>query len=61
MGHMMWRVLGNIFWATLYVTLTPKVKAKGKQAGICDGVLSTAALVNDYFNDIKCLFDYTCQ
>ena len=43
------------------MTLTPKVKAKGKQAGICDGVLSTAALVNDYFNDIECLFDYTCQ
>ena len=43
------------------MTLTPKIKAKGKQAGICDGVLSTAALVNDYFNDIKCLFDYTCQ
>ena len=27
------------------MTLTPKVKVIGKKAGICDGVLSTAALV----------------
>ena len=36
----MWRVLGNIL-----CDLDPNVKVKGKEAGICDGVPSTAALV----------------
>ena len=34
------RVLGNIL-----CDLDPKVKVKGKKAGICDGVLLTSALV----------------
>ena len=41
MGHMMWRVLGNIL-----CNHDPKVKVKTKvkteKAGICDGVPSTA-------------------
>ena len=40
MGHMVCRVLGNIL-----CNLDPKVKVKGKKAGICDCVPSTAALV----------------
>ena len=36
----MLRVLGNIL-----CDLDPKVKTKGKKAGFCDGVPSTAALV----------------
>ena len=41
---MMYRALGNIL-----CDLDPKVKVKGKKAGICDGVPSTAALVFAYF------------
>ena len=37
MGHMMWRVLGNIM-----CNHDPKVKVKSEKAGICDGVPSTA-------------------
>ena len=37
---MMWRVLGSILF-----DLDPDPKVKGKKAGICDGVPSTAALV----------------
>ena len=38
----MWRVLGNILCD---LVSDPKVKVKGKKAGICYGVPSTAALV----------------
>ena len=36
MGHMMWRVLGNIL-----CNHDPKVKVKSEKAGIFDGVPST--------------------
>ena len=39
-GDMMWRVLINSLF-----DIEPKVKAKGKKAGICNGLPSTAALV----------------
>ena len=44
----MQRVLGNIL-----CDLDPKVKVKGKKAGICDGVPSTAVLVNCVHSPIK--------
>ena len=40
-------VLGNIL-----CNLDPKVKVKGKEAGICDGVPSTAALVFLHYNNL---------
>ena len=38
----MWMVLGSIL-----CDLDPNVKVKGKKAGICGGVPSTAALVQE--------------
>ena len=42
----MWRVLSNIF-----CNLDPKVKVKGKEAGISDSVPATAALVFLSYNN----------
>ena len=47
--------------SSILCDLDPKVKALGQKAGICDGVPSTSALVNDFISWHSYKFDALCS